>query len=176
MLAGVTPIQSGIVGQVGSVEQSNYGLPLQFDGLAAPGNTAMPFNVLEHRGYIVPAAAGSYKVIFTLVDDLAALWIGDHAITGIILSQSVLNGTLGSYTNSPLTYIFTVGPADVGKPIPIRIFWGNAGGPGGHLWKIIDSSGTEILGYSTQKNYQIVVRCTGLGINAPEWPAWGTEH
>ena len=175
LLGGATPLQSGIVSQVGSVEQSNYGLPLQFDGLTTPGNTAMPFNVLEHRGYIVPAAAGDYKVLFTLVDDLAAVWIGNHAITGVILSQSVLNGTLGSYSDSPLTYIFTVSPADVGKPIPIRIFWANAGGPAGHLWKIIDSNGTEILGYGTPKNPQIVVSCSGLGINAPEWPVWGTE-
>lgn len=174
ILAGKTPLASGVVAQVGAYEQGDYSKPFKFDGISAPDGTAMPYNVIEHRGYVVPAAAGRYEVHFNLVDDLAAVWIGEHAKSGITVDQSVLKAPLGTY-NNPLVYGFNVAAADVGKPIPIRVFWGNAGGPGGHLWSIVDPTGAEILGLNSQKNSQIVASCSGPGTDVPEWPAWGTE-
>ncbi len=174
LVAGVTPVQSGVVAQVGFPQWMDYNNPLRFDGISGPAGTGMEYNVLEHRGYLVPSAAGTYAFQFSSVDDVAAVWVGAHAKSDITTSQSVLNGTLGDF-NPPLRYAHTVTSADVGKPVPFRVFWANAGGPAGHLWNVVDPSGAEVLGYGTQKNKQIIASCSGAGTDAPAWPAWTSE-
>ncbi|KAJ6440730.1 Ca2+-modulated nonselective cation channel polycystin protein [Purpureocillium lavendulum] len=155
LVSGVPPAQSGVVARVGFPQWWDYGNPLRFDGVSGPAGSSMPYNVLEHRGYLVPSQAGAYAFQFSMVDDVAAVWIGEHAQSDISTRYSVLNGTLGDY-NPPKRYAYNVAEADLGKPVPFRVFWGNGPGPAGHLWNIVDPSGAEILGYNTQKNRQII--------------------
>jgi len=175
LVAGVTPVQTGIVSQVGIPQLSNYYSPLQFDGTSAPGTVNMRFNVLEHRGYLVPSQAGSYVFQFEIVDDLAALWVGEHAQSGITVDQASLTAALGTY-NPPKQYTYVVSTEDVGKPVPFRVFWSNVDGPTVHAWSVIDPTGTPVLASNTQKNKQIVTSCSGPGVDLPAFPAWETER
>lgn len=175
LLSGTAPVQSGIVSEVGFPQHFDFNNPLRFDGLlTGPAGSNMEFNVLEHRGYLVPAAAGTYKFEISMVDDFTAVWVGSHALTGFATTDASLITQYGLF-NPAKTFSYVVSAADVGKPVPYRTFWANGGGPAGHQWSIRDSTGAKILGEGTQKNQQIISSCTGPQSKAPAWGPWKDE-
>lgn len=175
LVGGVTPLQTGVVSQVGFAQEGSYFTPLQFDGISAPSTVNMRFNILEHRGYLIPSQAGTYAFQFSMVDDLAVAWVGGHACSGITVDTASLTAPLGTYSPAK-QFSFVVAAADIGKPVPFRIFWSNVDGPAGHLWQILDPNGAQILGAASQKNPQIVSSCSGPGTFVPAFPAWESEY
>lgn len=175
MVGHVTPLQTGVVSQLGFPEQGDYYGPLQFSGVSAPADTDMQYNVLQYRGYLIPSMAGEYTVEFDLVDDMAVVFVGDAAVTGFNVNQALLGANLFGPPAMSQQATINVDDADVGKALPFRIYWANGGGPAGLLASISDPTGAVILGEGSPKNQQIVSSCDA-GSLAPAWPAWDAEQ
>lgn len=178
LVGGVTPLQTGLVSQVGIAQQgdSPYSTPLQFDGTSAQSNVNLRYYVLEHRGYLIPSQAGTYEFQISHVDDLTLEWIGEHALSEITRETSNVGGSRGDYDSTQQKYSYIVAPEDIGKPVPFRIFWANVYTEAVHEWQVLVPSGTHILGVDSEKNSQIVSSCSGPGTSAPAFPAWETEY
>jgi len=121
----------------------------------------------------VPSQAGTYVFQFEIVDELTAVWIGEHAQSGITVDQASLTAALSTY-NPPKQYAYVLSTEDVGKPVPFRVFWSNVDGPTVHTWSHIDPTGAPILVSNAQKNKLIVTSCSGPGVDLPAFPAWET--
>jgi hypothetical protein len=176
LVGHVTPLQTGVVSQVGFQEESNYYGPLQFSGVSAPANTNMQYNVLQYRGYLIPTTTGAYTVRFDVVDDMAVVLVGDAAVTGFDVNQALLGATWNSFNTDTKEATVNIADSDVGKALPFRILWANGGGPAGLLVSIVDPTGDVILGVGSSKNQQIVSRCDAGALGAPIWPAWDAEQ
>ncbi|KAF2485427.1 GLEYA domain-containing protein [Neohortaea acidophila] len=130
---------------------------------------------VNHRGYIKADIAGVYKIQINDIDDIALLWTGDTAKSGWTRDNAVAVGYYTSYGgNGVADYTVNMTP---GEYLPIRVIWGNGGGPFSLNITIANSKGTTILGEDTTPTNMVVWRACGANKNdAPPFPnTFGNE-
>ncbi|KAF9880626.1 methyltransferase domain-containing protein [Colletotrichum karsti] len=163
---GLTP-SSGRIGfrQSGAAASR----PIQYYGVSGRAGSTFECNVIHHRGYIEVTSPGAYSVVPETPDDVILAWVGDNAESDNFEARN--SNIAGRCCGTPAPYRFEVEPFDgLSKYIPFRIFYANAGGPGGFGIRVVDAPGNQVPQNTTGP--LLVANCTGEGNPAPGWPAW----
>ncbi|EQB58775.1 hypothetical protein CGLO_00923 [Colletotrichum gloeosporioides Cg-14] len=170
LLMGRTPDATGLTPGYGTIglrrSSAQASGPVEYNGVRGPENSTFECNVIQHRGYIEVTAPGTYSVIPETPDDVILIWVGNNAQTG--QSSASNSNKSGRCCSTPSPYNFTVEPFEgLFEYIPYRIFYANAGGPGGF--------GVRVAGPGGIIDPFLVANCTGEGNPAPRWPGWQFE-
>lgn len=140
------PIQQGILsGGLGFVNRASQA-PISIYG--GPSRDKTDFVALNHRGYFVPKASGTYTIICDNHDDLLLLWVG---ATGFDAAYTRENANLElQYNGAGTTGHHTVAMT-AGCHVPFRLLVANAQGAAwrGFACTIKDPAGTVVVDLST---------------------------
>ena len=105
----------------------------------------------QYLGYVKADFTGTWTFAMAS-DDAASLWIGNNAVSGYTTSNSLINSTFNSGTVSGTI------PMVAGYFYPIRLMYGNGGGPGSldvtyaHTGQTATNNFTGKLFYNTLTN------------------------
>lgn len=161
-------VLQGRIPQIVGVTQTTFSFTydppqLFYDSVVPPGSSNC--FVIDHRGYLVASKDSQYT--FNLandLDDLIYVWVGDTALSGFDVSNTVIRQSYSTHYNSQLSYTLTAGSDDISY-IPVRLFYSNVNGPGEFQVSVTGSSGSTPE-FST---------CS-RDPDAPFWPVWEQEQ
>lgn len=129
------------IGGLDSACQSDTTTWMTPGGYPNPGGYRCTGIILNHRGYLFAASTGTYVFNFTRIDEVIYMWYGSNALQG--WTQDNANGAF--FISSPGTQGAVSVSAFAGQYVPIRIYWGNTGGPGAFAITITRPDGTVII-------------------------------
>lgn len=128
---------------------------------------------VNHRTYLYTYMQGDYTFNVPDCDDITIVWIGSKAYSGYSRQNAQL---VQNYVPSGGNSITSTIPLAQGLYVPVRVLFGNGGGPGRFGFTITGPDGKVIVSRdsTTPSPYLIQYSCD-LGIKAPKFPDWGME-
>jgi GLEYA domain len=139
------------------------------------GNKPSDFGhvAVNHRGYVFAKEDGDYTFTFSLTDNISLLWVGSNAYSGYTRANAnIVQHWLGTGGGVPKTYKTTF---QAGKYYPIRVLFGNGGGPGYFGLRLTAPDGTVIIGDGAPAESPYLVQYSCDKTSAPRFPPFGNE-
>ena len=131
--------------------------------------------VLDHTFYLFAGrGTGYYSFQIPYTDDAAFIWFGQKALSG--WSRNNADITQFWPNQNPVSLAFYL---NLGTYMPVRVMWGNGGGPGAFQLNIYGPDGSIMLASTAGANAgylspDIVSSPCNASLGAP-FPAWGAE-
>ncbi|KAH6669769.1 hypothetical protein F5X68DRAFT_194727 [Plectosphaerella plurivora] len=172
LVGGAVPAATGVAPYVATLDGDEY-KPIEVYGITGPAGSTLGHSILDHRGFLVPAVAGTYTATVPDADDAVFFWAGEAAVSGFEAGNAKIVKGYGD--GPPRKWELVVREEDVGKAVAVRLLWANWAGRGVVELSIVDPKGKEILGKRTAKNREVLARCEGNLAPVPVWPAWEAE-
>lgn len=137
------------------------------------GNTPADsgYVVVNHKGYLFAEQSGEYTFTISACDNMALLWIGPNAFTDYSRSTANIVQQWVDASQRPVEYKITL---TQGQYYPLRLLYGNGGGPGNLQFKIQAPDGKAILDEKTTDS-PALVQFSCDGVLAPKFADFGAE-
>jgi hypothetical protein len=125
-----------VVTFVDTAVQLNSGLATDFSTIAtATGGNILTsdngFKAAEWYGQFYATSAGTWTFAIPASDDFTMVWLGDTAMTGYTLTNSLVRNGYSAATTGANSVPSATATLSKDTRYPIRVQWSNGGGPGG---------------------------------------------
>ncbi|KAI4149444.1 MAG: hypothetical protein LQ341_001314 [Variospora aurantia] len=137
-----------------------------YDSTRASGE----YVTVNHRAYLFTQEAGEYTFALPPGDDISLLWVGPEAFSGYTRANAKVERVFGSTPPPDYKQTFRKG-----EYVPVRIMWGNGGGPGQFVAEIKAPDGSTIIGAGTTKESPYLIGFSCDRTTAPKFPSYGAE-